>query len=127
MVGGIRPSLMAKAVKTVYLSPEVDSLDFQAFLAEIDFNLIARQPSSEELKSFWLASVQPIPEEALETIWPSLMSGEGGQNLPMPLAIVDTNPLHVTPGRLNLATALIPDLLAGYVDSGVDPQTGETR
>jgi hypothetical protein len=60
-------------------------------------------------------------------IWPRLLAGEGGFDLSTPLSLGERNQALFSPGRQRLVDRMLTDLLADYVDSGVDPQTGEMR
>jgi hypothetical protein len=44
-----------------------------------------------------------------------------------PLGFTGTNPDLLSPGRQQLVETMLADLLAGFIDTGVDPQTGESR
>jgi hypothetical protein len=74
-----------------------------------------------------VATVRTDLASALEQIWPELMNGSGGINLDVPLVITDRNAALFSPGRQSLVEKLLSDLLAGYIDTGVNPQTGEPR
>jgi hypothetical protein len=39
----------------------------------------------------------------------------------------NVNPDLVSPGRQQLVEAMLADLRVGFIDTGVDPQTGESR
>jgi hypothetical protein len=58
---------------------------------------------------------------------PGLMNGEGGVVVELPISFTGVNPDLFSPGRQRLTEAMLADLLAGYIDTGVDPATGEAR
>jgi hypothetical protein len=43
------------------------------------------------------------------------------------LTLLDVNPALFSPGKQRLAQETLDDLLAGFIDTGVDPVTGESR
>jgi hypothetical protein len=45
----------------------------------------------------------------------------------LPLALQHVNPQLVSPGRQRLVEEMLAELRAGYIDTGVDPATGESR
>jgi len=57
----------------------------------------------------------------LQTIWPDLMKGEGGADLPAALAVSDINPELLSPGRHRLVEDLIQEIQSGFIDTGVAP------
>ena len=58
---------------------------------------------------------------------PQILAGQGGQNLPLPLEFTQINPALLSPGKQALAEQVLADLLAGYIDTGVDLVTGENQ
>jgi hypothetical protein len=58
---------------------------------------------------------------------PELLSGSGGANVELPLAVTHRNDSLFSTGKQRLLEEILADLQAGYIDTGVDPQTGEPR
>lgn len=119
--------LVAQAVETVYVAPALSAPGLIGTLDAAGLRVIAGTPRAEGEGDDRVATVRPAPEQALESLWPELLVGEGDRSLPMPLTITDVGPGGPSLGRLGLAEALIPDLIGGLVDTGVDPLTGERR
>ena len=120
-------TLIANGVKTAYVLPDIGGEALLEYLAQKEINLIGRATPPTQLQSRWVATVRTDLASALEQIWPELMNGEGGINLDVPLVITDRNAALFSPGRQSLVEKLLADLLAGYIDTGVNPQTGEPR
>jgi hypothetical protein len=58
---------------------------------------------------------------------PGLLNGDGAIILELPLGFTAVNPDLFSPGRQRLTETMLADLMAGYIDTGVDPATGEAR
>ena len=65
--------------------------------------------------------------DAVEKAWAGLLDGEGGISLGIPLTMTDKNEELFSPGRQQLVEKLRDELVADYIDTGVDPLTGEPR
>jgi hypothetical protein len=120
-------ALIGDAVKTVYLFPGIDNQDIRTYLREAGIGLIGGPDGEEGAQSGWIARVVPDPGQAVTLLWPGLMAGESGHDVPMPLAIRDIDPALLSPGRQQLMERVISDLLEGVTDTGVDPLTGDPR
>lgn len=119
--------LIANAVETVYLSPGAWDASLAEYLSEAGLNLIGSEPPPDPLRSRWIASIQVDQAEALRRVWPELISGNGGHTLDTPLVLTDVNPELLSEGRQQLVERMLADLLSGYIDTGVNPETGEPR
>ena len=120
-------TLVGNAVKTVYVAPGVGDAALLEALAQAGLQLIGSGAPPQQIASQWVASIRMDEMGAVRQIWPRLLAGEGGFDLSTPLTLGERNPALFSPGRQRLVDRMLTDLLAGYVDSGVDPQTGEMR
>jgi hypothetical protein len=120
-------TLVGNAVKTVYVAPGVGDAALLEALAQAGLQLIVSGEPLQQIASQRVASIRADEMGALRQIWPRLLAGEGGFDLSTPLSLDERNPALVSPGRQRLVDRVLTDLLAGYIDSGVDPQTGEMR
>jgi hypothetical protein len=119
--------LLAKGVETIYLAPGLELEGLQEYLADNGVLIIGSTSRSAAPAVSWVASVRVAPEVALFEIWPVFSEGETNVKIPLPLVVTDVNETYLSPGRLQLVEAMVPELLEGIVDSGVDPTTGEPR
>ncbi|MCZ7552420.1 MAG: hypothetical protein B6D39_06905 [Anaerolineae bacterium UTCFX2] len=119
--------LIANAVKTVYLAPGIEEAFLAEYLANAGLNIIGSEPPAEALRPHWIASIQASQVEALRQFWFQLLSASGGQVIEAPLVLTEVNPDLLSEGRQRLVERMLDDLLSGYIDSGVDPTTGEPR
>jgi hypothetical protein len=121
-------SLKTWQVGTVFVYPSLADEQFLAALAEAGINWIITGPPPNALRAHWVASLGAgDPLQAVPDAWAKLIAGEAGALVTLPLEFTAVNPVLFSPGRQRLAEAMLADLLAGYVDTGVDPQTGESR
>lgn len=115
------------SVRLVYVAPEVENEALFIDLTQRGMILIGGEEPSEELKPQWVATIRSDPGQAVRDIWGDLLVGEGGTSLQMPLIIEDVNTEYLSPGRQRLLEDIMRDLLAGFIDTGIDPLTGETH
>jgi len=120
-------NLIANAVKTVYVYPGIGGDGLLNYLAQAGLNIIGGLPPAAGLKERWVASIQPDLPAALREIWPSLINGEGGKNLAIPIIIDHQNEQLFSPGRQGLVDKLLSELSLDYIDTGVDPLTGTLK
>jgi hypothetical protein len=119
--------LLANAVQTVYVSAETNDPALLEALASAGINLIGTEPPHESFRSHYIASIQIDLGSAIEDVWPSLLTGEGGQLINPTMKIADITSDLLSPGRKVFVEQMLSDLQDGYIDTGVDPQTGELR
>ncbi len=113
-------------VGTVYVAPEVAAPGLLNELAQAGINIVGVGQAPAGIKSNWVASLgSENPLEAVQEIWSSLLEGRGNQVIELPLVVQDANPDLLSPGRQGLVERMLADLMAGYIDTGVDPTTGE--
>jgi hypothetical protein len=115
-------------VQTVYVVPGAGDAAMFDVLAQANVNVIGENMPSEAMSAQWVVSLRPA--ETLPVVLellPDLLNGEAGVKVAMPLTILDVNPDLFSPGRQRLAQETLDDLLAGFIDTGVDLATGEPR
>lgn len=120
-------TLINNAVKTVYLGPGSENPALLAYLAKAGVSLIGSGLPPVEFQSRWIASVRTDALSGLRQIWPRLLNGEGGISLGVPLELADRNPDLFSPGRQVFVEKMLAEMLSGYIDTGVNPETGEAR
>lgn len=120
-------SLVANAVKTVYLAPGVGDAALLEYLAQKGLQIISGTTPPPAAAAQWAASLRADPAQAVKDAFARLQNGEQGFSLETPLALTDRNPALFSPGRQRLVEELLSDLLRGFVDTGVNPETGEIK
>jgi hypothetical protein len=114
-------------VETVYVAPGAGDPAMLATLAAAGINLIGSGVPGEAIQPNWVLSFSSDPLAQVQVVLPQILAGQGGQNLPLPLEFAAINPELFSPGKQALAEQVLADLLAGYIDTGVDLVTGENR
>ncbi|MCS7247696.1 MAG: hypothetical protein NZ840_05570 [Anaerolineales bacterium] len=114
------------SVKTVYLHRPAP--EWLAAFGQAGFNLISDQPPPPDLKERWVVSIQSIDlASEIRALIPLLLEGKGGQSISLSLTLAHANEALFSPGRQAFTEQMIGELVSGYIDSGVDPISGELR
>lgn len=114
-------------VSTIYVAPEASDPALLKEIADAGINIIGTGSPPNEARANWVASIGPGDlTEAVQQTWHELLDGQGGENLSLPLALKDVNPQLLSPGRQRLVEEMLVDLMAGYIDTGVNPASGES-
>ena len=114
-------------VGTVYIAPEVAEPGLMQELADVGIQIIGTQAPPAGLKANWVASLGlSDPVDAVNTLLPSLLDGQGEQSIQLPVTLSEINSELLSPGRQRLVEEMLVDLTAGYIDTGVNPETGES-
>jgi hypothetical protein len=120
-------TLAKNAVKTVYVFPGAGDNTLLEGLAAAGMHIISGASPPAPLAASWIASLRLDVATAVRQIWPRLLAGEQALSMDVPLAITDTNTALFSVGRQRLVQKLLDDLLTGFVDTGVNPETGDPR
>jgi hypothetical protein len=119
--------LTANAVKTVYLAPGVGDTAFVESLAQAGFQIIGGGDPPASATSNWIATVRSDETGAVVQALERLLAGEDALAISTPLALTGRNEALFSAGRQRVVDGILNDLLNGYIDTGIDPQTGEPR
>jgi hypothetical protein len=118
--------LRSWAVMTVFVDPAIANPALLDALVEAGLQLILAAPPPDSVQESWVATLGAgDPLQPLREILPGLIAGQGGQEIDLPLGISQSNPQRLSLGRQRLAEDMLAELLAGAIDPGVDPSTGE--
>ncbi len=114
--------LRSGQVETVFVDPALVEEQLLDDLTQAGLNYILVGLPPADYRATWVASLgYGDALGAVEQVWPGLLRGEGGVNLSLPLGIMDWNPDLLSPGRKRLAEEMLQELLAGLIDTGVNP------
>jgi hypothetical protein len=119
--------LTSQAVKTVYVFPDAGGEALLTYLAQAGVNLIGGIDPPPVLKNNWIATIHVDIPTAVRQAWSDIIDGESKEDLSLQLQISNRNPNLFSPGRQRLVEEILLDLVSGYINTGVDPQTGEPR
>jgi hypothetical protein len=135
VVGGAGPAdqqaaadaLISNAVQTAYVAPGAGDESLLGYLAEAGLAIIGSAPPPPQIQSRWVATIQVDWAAAVRAAWPQLVSGDGGLVLEGVLQFTNRNEDLFSPGRQIYVERMLEDLLDGYIDTGIDPSTGDPR
>jgi hypothetical protein len=119
----VADSLIDNAAQTVYIAPGISDESLFEYLAEAGINIIGSTSPPPGLEDHWIATISGDILSVLQTIWPELMADQGGLALAAPLSLTNINPDLFSPGRQRLVEKLVNELSAGFIDTGVAPNS----
>lgn len=118
-------TLTANAVKTVYLAPGVGDAAFVEALVQAGFQIIGSGDPPALAATNWIATIHSDETGAVQQALERLLAGEDAVSIDRSLALTGRNDTLFSVGRQRVVDNLLNDLLNGYIDTGIDPQTGE--
>ena len=113
--------MIQRFVETVYIVPGAGDDAMLRYLMENEINIIAGMPPLPDNNEHWVVSLQFDLMEMFKDTWPAFLSDSAEQMLPIPMQFRHINPEILTPGKQRLANQVMEDVLAGYIDLGVEP------
>jgi hypothetical protein len=103
-----------RKVYALYIYPSLANADFLSYVGTQGVMLFGTS-MPDPRPGGWVMTIRPDTIKAIQTAWPNLISGQGGQNVQSPLGIADVDPILLTPGKLRLAQETLDSLLAGRI------------
>ncbi len=107
-------------VYTIYVYPDSATKELMDYLGTTGTQVIGVS-LPDPRPSGWVMTLRPDEIKAIQTAWPSLLAGQGGQNVQSPLGLSDVDPTLLSPGKERLVQQTLDDLLAGRIATGVNP------
>lgn len=117
----------SQGVKTVYVPPGVGDQTLLEMLAQSGIMLLGGIDPPPAVQENWVASVQADYASTVREIWPRIINGERAIMVSFPLAINHRKETFFSIGRQRHVEKVLQELLSGYIDTGVDPLTGELK
>ncbi len=105
-----------RKVYTLFVYPSLASADLLSYIGTQGVMLIGTS-MPEQRPGGWIATIRPDTVKAIQSVWPSLVTGQGGVNVQSPLGLADIDPTLLTPGKLRLAQETLDALLAGRIST----------
>lgn len=118
---GYADLLIRNFVRVAYLTPEIATPDLLAYMAQNGMLLISQNFPGEEVRSNWIASIQPDLISALQRIFPELAAGNGGQVVPTPLFLAEVNPDLLSDAKMRLVQEVLDGLQNETIGTRVNP------
>ena len=103
-----------RKVYSLYIYPSLANADFLSYIGTQGVYLIGTS-MPDPRPGGWVMTISPDTIKAIQSAWPNLIAGKGGQNVQSPLGIADVDPSILTPGKLRLAQDTLNGLLAGRI------------
>jgi len=114
--------------QTVYITPDLTEPDLDDYFAQAGFKIINQEIPSDNVKGQWIASLGAgDPLQAIDAHWEDFISGNGGLSIQLPISIAYINDTIVSAGKLQFINHVLLDLEQDFIDTGVDPVSGEWR
>jgi hypothetical protein len=112
--------MIHRSVETVYVVPGAGDDAMLRHLAGAGVNIIAGEPPLTDIKDHWVASLRFDLMDTFVDFWPEFVAGSSPGGVAIPLQITDVNPELLSPGKQRLVDEALADVLAGFIDLGVD-------
>jgi len=114
-------------VETVFVFDGAGDAASLQYLADQGIVLIGMTSPVDGLVPHWAATLKADPLPYLESALQAVFDGQAGENQVIPLEITDVNPELLSPGRQRMAHEILQDLMAEFVDPGLEttPQPTE--
>jgi hypothetical protein len=119
--------MTAQAVKTVFVQQDAAAQDLPGLLAEAGVNVILDKSPPTNVMENWIVSVGVDAENALLGALDSVLAGQVAEGPQVNIIITGSNQNLISPGKINHVSKMLEDLNTGYIDTGVDPVTGEFK
>ena len=108
-------------VDFAYVYPGVATDDLLDTMSQYGLNIVSQSRPNERMSANWVVSLQPNVIPAIQSIWPDLVAGMGGQDLPLPLFLMDVNPDLLSEGKQKDVQEILDRLQRGEISTGIDP------
>ena len=122
-VNGFRSTvdpLIANGVEILYLHGSMASPELLTYLAESSVKVVGVQSPATE-RNNWVGTIARDPGPALVELWPQLLNGTGGTQIPVSVTLMDTVAGLISEGRYRLFEEMTADLEAGLVSPSAAP------
>lgn len=103
-----------KRVFGLYIYPSIASDDLLSYVGSQGVYLIGTS-RPEPRPGGWVMTISPDTIDAIETAWPQLIAGQGGQNVQSPLGIEDVDTSILSEAKLRLVQETLDALIAGRI------------
>jgi hypothetical protein len=102
-------------VYAYYVAPEAASPDLMYTLATRSVILLGGQSPTPEIINLYAATIRYNLTDALNTIWPAVSNGQGGQAVKASIELADINAAIFSPGKQAMVQTVLDDLQAGLI------------
>jgi hypothetical protein len=103
-----------KKVGGLYIYPSLAKDDFLSYVGTQGALLIGTS-RPEPRPGGWVMTISPDTIKAIQSAWPQLIAGQGGQNVQSPLGLADVDTSILTEGKLRLVQETLDALITGRI------------
>lgn len=103
-------------LNVVYVAPEAAPDEFLSFLTSQGVIIIGGQTPPDAVRGNWAVTITVDPMASLESVWPQLVAGQGGQQVTAAVQLQDINEGLFPIGHQRLVEQLIALIGEGQVD-----------
>jgi hypothetical protein len=114
---GFQPAvdaLIIKGVEVLYIQNELATPEMLTYLADKAVKIVG-DGAPDAVRNNWLGTVTTDPGPALIELWPDLLAGTGGAQLPSVMTLTDKDAGLVSEGRLRMFDEMANALETGMV------------
>lgn len=101
-------------VDGLYIYPSLASDDFLSYVGTQGVLLVGTS-RPEPRPGGWVMTITPDTIKAIQSAWPQLIAGQGGQSVQSPLGLSDVDSGVLTDGKLRLVQETLNALVAGRI------------
>jgi len=101
-------------ISGLYIYPSIASDDFLSYVGTQGVYLIGTS-RPEPRPGGWVMTISPDTIKAIQTAWPQLIAGQGGQNVQSPLGLADVDTSILSEAKLRLVQETLNALIAGRI------------
>jgi len=106
--------IQQREVDFIYVYPDLATPELLAYIGSAGAVQVGSSPQGG-IPLYWAASLSSDTISAIQTAWPNLIAGQGGQAVQSPLGLVDVDPTLLSPAKQAEAEQVLADLLAGRI------------
>lgn len=107
--------LLNNAVTTIYVSPGVADNSLLEYLAQAGVSIIGSTIPPENLRSSWVATLTTDLQTSFWDTLPSLIAGQGGYNVNLPIEFQHVNFEMLSSGKITHILEIQVELIAGFI------------
>ena len=106
--------IQQREVDFIYTYPDIATPELLAYIGSSGAVQVGSAPQGG-IPLYWAASLSPDTIGAIQTAWPNLVAGQGGQAVQSPLTLTDVDPNLLSQGKQAQAEQVLEDLITGRV------------